>query len=181
MDTFVIDGVVFRWAYEQDGGMRYPWVEHDGHGVIRTSSARHSQDAEKKPSEKIIFSGYGVHYLYDIAATTSLAKKDGWGLALEEIAKLGQRLGKAPTPKQITAAAVQSDIDFCTKYLNGDVQWFDVSCWVDGEKDDKEYLGGILCEAGDDYLEEAARDLAGELLGQRKDREVELDLAMAGL
>lgn len=179
MDKFVIGGVTFNWEAERDGGMGHPWEEHDGHGVIRGIYG-HSRPS-KRPSEVVIYSDRGSHWLYDVAATTKLAAEDGWGLGDDALQSLEKKLGRAPTKKEITAQAVRNDMDFCRKYLNDQICWFSVTCWAEDASDDKEYLGGILCEYGDDYLEEAAKGLAGELLHQRKAKEAELDLVMEGL
>lgn len=180
-NSFEIDGVEFGWVEEQDGDCRAPWDEHDGHGVIREVSLRYNDHPEKHPGEVAIHKNHGTAWLYDVKATTALAKKDGWGLGDEAKAELVERLKREPTKKEITAEAVANDMEFCRKYLNDEICWWSVSCWAADKPDDIKYLGGILDESGAPYIEECAKDLAAQIIYSRKAVEAELDLHMAGL
>jgi hypothetical protein len=171
--------------------MGLPWEEQDGHGLIRQIH-RSFGKPDKKPGEVILYGERGSYWIYDVAGTTKIATKDGWGLGEEREQALGEMLRRPPTKKEITAEAVRQDMDFCRKFLSGDIVWFTVSCWSEEDPDAIEYLSGFLCEHGDSYLEDAAKMMAGdylvlkesaqkELLDKQAAREAELDLIMAGL
>lgn len=191
MSNFVMHGTSFNWSYEPDYDMLEPWVEQDGHGLIRKVT-RHYDRPGKKPGEVFLHSERGVHWIYDVEGTTKIATRDCWGLGEELEQALAEMLRRPPTKKEIVAEAVRHDRDFCRKFLSGDVGWFTVSCWPEEDPDAIEYLNGVLCEHGDSYLEDAAKEMAedylvlkasaeNEALAEQAAKEAELDLIMAGL
>lgn len=190
MRNFEIDGISFTWDYEVDD-LGFPWLEHAGHGIIR-DVVGYRQTLSKKPCEVIIFNERDRYWLYDVSSSIALATRDGWGLGAEDTKALGDRLGLPPTKKQVIAEAVRLDMAFCRRFLSGDVCWFSVSCWKTDDPDNKDYLGGVLCEDGSPYLEEVAGGIAADFLAKeeankkakeanRKAKEDQLDLIVAGL
>jgi hypothetical protein len=154
MQTFKIGRTSFTWSYCEDS-LGLPWKEHDGHGVIREAEASTGYST-KEPREVILHDNGRTIWLYDVQASIKLAKQYGWGVSGNNAALLQEKLGRYPSKKQITAEAVRLDIEFCRKFLQGDVRWFTVSCWKTNDPDNKEYMGGVLCEDGDAYLESVA-------------------------
>lgn len=182
-ETFTHNGHDFTVTIEHDTDMRHPWEEHDGHGVVRESRQPHySYCSDKKPWERPLnhANRHECQFYYDMRATLALAKKDSWGVSPEVIEAYTANHGKPPTPRQITAMAVEADFQYLRKYIAGDVAWY----WVrvtHAESGEYESLGGILCEDGDAYLMECARELAREICYTLDQREKTLDLHMAGL
>lgn len=189
-------GIQFRYKVQQGDGYGYPWTEHDGYGEIRC--VPNFDRGDKKPGEVVLWSEGRYAYLYDVQDTTK-KNMGNWGLAPDEHAKLTAKLGKEPTKKQIMARAVEKDMEFCRRYLEGHIMWLDVTCWpmYEDASDDENYaekqtIGGTLGEFGDDHLEELAKEIAGTILWEHAEAnriateeavrvEAELDLHMAGL
>jgi hypothetical protein len=170
MDSIELKGLTFRVAIEpDDGALGAPWDEHDGHGPVR-----HTRAAFKQPGERILHSDRDGQWLYDWAGAMRKAEKDGWGLSPDDTAALAQKLGRAPTPGEIRAEAVQRDFDFCRRYASGDWDWCGVVVTLldaDGEPThERESLWGIESDEYS-YHEEVARELAEEIasrIGRRK-------------
>jgi hypothetical protein len=156
-ETITHCGITVKIEYFYDQDMGRPWEESDGHGVIREAdNQRHGRYA-KKPGEVLFHTGRG-HYgwVYDIQETTKIAKRDGWGVANPPAGL---------TKKQITALAVQNDINYCQGWLNDDWHYVGVVCTVldsDGEEtEETESCWGF--ESLDDYHETAGREMAEAL------------------
>lgn len=158
MQSFELDGVKFNWTYENDYDMDHPWVENELHGIVTSAPLRFG--FTKSPGQVVIHRVGSTVWVYDVKKSIELAKRDCWGLNDKAAKALQCRLGKQPTQKQITAEAVRLDMEFCRSYLEDEVQWFSVCCWPAEDSDQKQWLGGILCEEGDGYLEECAKELA---------------------
>lgn len=157
--------VLIEYFYDSDRGA--PWKEEDGHGVIRDTRAYYGWP-DKKPGEIIIHQDRGDYWLYDIQATTEIAKRDGWGVAAVDAAGL--------TKGQITALAVKRDMEFCRGYLRDDWHYAGIVCTVldkHGEKtDDEDSCCGF--ETFDDYHETAGLEMAqglAESVAKRKRQE----------
>lgn len=88
-DTIERNGRTYRVTIEHDGDMGAPWEEHDGHGVVSEWTRR-----DKAPGEVVIASDRGSHRFYDVAETTRIAKRDGWGLSDADAAALLARLAQ---------------------------------------------------------------------------------------
>lgn len=163
--------------------MGHPWKEHDIYGEVRESRTHHSaQSGVKRPGERPLNCPDRFHsqYFNDVQASTELALRDGWHPGNDAVAAYAAKHGKAPTARQVAAMAVEQDFQFLRKYLAGDAGWF----WVrvtDDETGESESVGGILCEHGDLYLDEVARNLADGLCLQREARNLNLTLAYAGM
>lgn len=164
MDTIELDGRTFKVEVIPDDSMGAPWDEHDGHGVVSDWTRR-----EKRPGERVLCSDRDSHRYYDIAETMKLARKDGWGLEEEALAKLADRLGRKPTKREITAAAVEQDFDRLRRWCEGDWYWVGVAVTLlddEGEEtDERDSLWGIESDC-EDYLEEVASELAEEILSR---------------
>jgi hypothetical protein len=146
-------GRAFLVEYFHDADMGAPWVEHDGHGIIR-STCSHYGRPEKKPGEVIIASDRGHYWLYNIEATTQKAQAEGWSIA-----------NPAPgmTRRQIVAAAVARDMAHCAGFLNDNWHWCGITVTLldsDGEKTEAaDSLWGMASDDAD-YLEGEARNMA---------------------
>lgn len=153
-------GITVRidYYYDQDAGK--PWVENDGHGIIRETSSHYGRP-DKKPGEIIIASERGHYWLYDIQETTKIATRDSWGISPD----LAKGLAKGLTKKQIVAASVKNDVDFCSGYLNDQWHYVGVVCTVldknGDDTDDTESCWGF--ETYKDYHETAGREMAADL------------------
>lgn len=145
--------VQIEYFYDQDAGK--PWENCEGHGVMREAYSYYDKP-EKKPGEVLIQGERGNYWVYDIQETTKLAKRDGWGVS------------DAPaglTKNQITALAVQKDLDFLRGWINDDWHYAGVVCTVldsEGEEtEDTESCWGF--ETFNDYHETAGKEMAEAL------------------
>lgn len=154
---FVADGISFRCEISSDSHNAPPWVEYDGHGVIRTVSSYYG-NPDKKPGEVILYSDRGDYWLYDVQATTEKAKREVWGCR-------GEAAGL--TPGQRAAQAVREDFEYCRKWLQGDIFWTVLEVYPideEGEKigEDSDYLGGVeygyTKELGE-YVKQTAKEM----------------------
>jgi hypothetical protein len=182
-ESFTHNGHEFTLEIKRDCGMRAPWIEHDGHGVVRQSTTRHRAcEGGKRPGEWPLnhANRNEYQYYYDFKATIKLAARDSWGVSPEVIEAFTAKHGKLPTAKQIRAMAVEADFDYLRKYLAGDLEWYSI-CVTHTESGECECLGGILCDDGDDYLMDCARELAGQIYYTLEQREKTLNLHMGGL
>lgn len=174
---FDYEGHRFRMRVEPDDSLGPPWKENDGHGIISDWTHR-----DKAPSERILVSDRGSHRYYNIAETMKLAEADGWGLSPQAETELAARLGHPPTKGEIRAAAVEADYDRMREWCEGGWYWVFVSVTLMKTDEDapggyfetKHYaaLGGIESDSGD-YLNEVARELAGEILVEIQSAKVE--------
>ena len=178
---FEHSGLLFRCVVEPDNDLQAPWIEHDGHGQIRSVSSYYGRP-EKRPGEVIIYSERGEYWLYDVQATMQTARKDGWGLSEEDIAALGKKLNRTPTKGEVTAESVRRDMDYCRQWLQGDRFWEMIEVFqIDDEGEsisESEYLGGI--DSGYDsesekYVRECAAQLASEIARAVNKETVERD------
>ena len=110
---FEHNGRTFRAELHYDSDMGAPWIEHDGHGIVSEWETR-----DKQPGEVIIKDDRGAHRFYDVTATTQRAKRDEWGLNDESRAALARRIGRAPTPGEVTAEAVRLDMERMRAWCN---------------------------------------------------------------
>lgn len=172
-DTYTIEhaGRNFVASLFNDSDSRAaPWEEYDGHGIIRQTYSPYSRP-DKKPGETIMHHTRGEVWLYDVQATTAKAKKEGWELCDAQLAKLAAQLGRAPTPGEVTAAAVQFDLEYCSGFLRGDWSYIGVGVQLvgpDGEPQDSSYTHAVWgIESTGDYWREVAAELAGEIMHSR--------------
>ena len=155
-DTFEYKGRGYRVKFEYDDSHGAPWKECDGHGVVSEWTTR-----DKAPGERKLVSDRSSKRYYDIAETMKIAKRDGWGLGNDELAKLAQALGRMPTKKEIVSKAVDNDFEYLRAWCNDEWHYCGVIVTHE-ETQDSESLWGI--EDNDyDCLAEVAHELADEI------------------
>lgn len=147
------NGKTYRVEFTVDCDMGAPWEEHDGHGVVSDWENR-----DKKPGEVIIASCHGCRRFYDVAATTHIAKRDGWGVSDADTSNM--------TKAQIVALAVQRDLERMRGWCNDNWHWCGVSVFpltADGDelRSKTESLWGIESDAGEYFYE-----IISELISQ---------------
>ena len=66
-DTFTRGGRNFRISIHHDSDMGAPWDEHDGHGPVRSVSARYGlrHRGIKRPGERVLHNDRNGTWLYD--------------------------------------------------------------------------------------------------------------------
>jgi len=158
-DTFELNGATFTVEITHDDSHGAPWDENCGHGVVGKWERRDYSDAPR--GHWILATDRGSWRLYNWFETMAIAKRDGWGLCDEEKAKLAKRLKREPTARDVRKEAVRRDFNYLYGWAND--QWQYVVIGVTGEDGESEYLGGVE-DSDPKYIEECARELAGELL-----------------
>lgn len=162
-DTFTHQGQRFRATFPRDEDMREPWKEHDGHGVISDWTTR-----TKAPGEKILIEDRESRRYYDIAATLTLARKDGWGCSHSRMSD-GTFTAGHPTQKAAVACAVEEDYQRMRAWCTDEWSWCGVVVkWIapDGETTSyRESVWGIEDDQ-DQYLTDTAYELAEELIAR---------------
>jgi len=147
-ETIHHDGRDYCVDYPYDEDTREPWKECGGHGVVSDWTTR-----KKRPGERVLnadSSSCSYRY-YDVAETTKIAIRDGWGV------KDGPREGE--TAKQYATRAVDADFEYLRAWCNDEWHYVIVSVKCEGEA---EYLSGVE-DSNDDYLRQVAATLIGEL------------------
>lgn len=148
----------FTVTYEHDDNHGEPWKECDGHGIISEWTAR-----DKRAGERVIASDGSRKRFYDIEATMKLARRDGWGLAPDELAKLTVKLGRTPTKREVTAESVERDYEFLRGWCDNEWHYVGVIVALAKFPDEDRALWGVESNSAS-YLDEVARELADELL-----------------
>lgn len=167
-DTHVVitaDGLTFAVRLKFDDMLGPPWKEHDGHGPV--SSWRSGRD--KRPGERVLWEDRGQYIFYDMRAAVEIAKRDGWGLPDDALGRLTKALGRAPTPGEIAAAAVEADYTYLRRWCAEDWYWCAVTVTLlDTDGGDTPYsraVSGIESDTNA-YLLDTARDLAAEIAAE---------------
>ena len=158
-ETIESHGITVRIEYFYDYDTGAPWIENDGHGVIRSvrSNDYLRYATSKKPGEVLFHAGRGRDtWIYDIQETTKIAKRDGWGVS---------NAPEGLTPKQITALAVHRDFEYCKGWINDDWHYAGIVCTVlDSEGEETDIVDSCWgFETLNDYHEAAAHDMAQNL------------------
>lgn len=161
---FTHGGKQFRAFIEHDADAGAPWEREDGHVPVSDWVRR-----DKRPSEVIINRDRGSHRFVCLREAHDLARAQGWGLSSDDMQALRDKLGRVPTPREVTARAVEIDIERMRAWCAD--EWCYVGVCVsllgpDGEPVGDKYaaaLWGIESDC-DDYIKEAASDLAWEAL-----------------
>lgn len=133
-----------------DSWSRFPWNESDGHGSIRTT-----RNKEDKRAGEVILGRIGcAWYYYNLQAAQATALADGWGARAA-----AQGLSK----RQMAAQAVLEDIEYCRKWVDGDIYYTYVSVVSEcGYFEDA--LGGVECGVSyDGHLEQYVTDTVLEM------------------
>lgn len=153
------DGFILTFQSEYDSDHGAPWEEECGHGPVSDWTSR-----DKHPGERVLCSDRRSKRFYDFAGAMVIAKRDGWGLAPEELAALASRLGRTPTGGEIREAAVRADFDHLSGWANDRWHYVGVILTLsdpDGKEVDQLSLWGV--EDCGDYHQTVAEELAGEL------------------
>lgn len=170
-DTITLDGRKFLVSYFVDSDHVLPWAESQGHGEIREACATYD-NLKKKPGERVIHSPHGTYWVYDFQGAIKKAKLEAWGLSDEDHEALKKSLERAPTKNEITVAAVEKDIYYCSGYLNDDWYWSGVGVQIvgaDGEPEGDVYHHAVWgLESIGDCAEKLAHEIAGEILGEKR-------------
>lgn len=160
---FEHDGRDFRATIHADDCGDAPWERDDGHGVVSEWTTR-----EKRPGERLLNADRHSKRFYDVQASIALARRDGWGVSPETLAEMTRVHGRAPTAKEIAAAAVERDFDFLRGWCADD--WSYIGVAVQPLDDDGEPFGGEFDFAlwgiesnADDYIREVAAELASQV------------------
>lgn len=162
--TMEYKGHSYTVSLHYDYDMGAPWKEHDGHGEIRESSTPHRHREGSKCAGEWPMNDPDRHctqFYYDAAATMRKARAEGWGLGPDAMTAIAARLGRAPTRREVIAASVRADFEYCSGWVNDEWHWV----WIEVEDDEtgeSTTLGGLQSD-DDTYLEEVARELAEEL------------------
>ena len=153
------DGFVLTFRAEYDSYHGAPWEEECGHGPVSEWTSR-----AKRSGDLVLCSDRSSCRFYDFAEAMRIAKRDGWGLAPEELAALASRLGRAPTGGEIREAAVRADFERLKGWCDDKWQYVGVILTLsdpDGKEVDQLSLWGV--EDCGDYYQTVAEELAGEL------------------
>lgn len=169
-DTFERNGRTFAVEFPYDDRIGPPWEWSDNHGPVSDWTSR-----AKSPGERVLNSDRNSHRYYDFQEAMRIARRDGWGLCEQDLAKLEVRLGRKPSKGDICAAAVEADFKHLRRWCNG--QWSYVGVVVRLVSDDveeSESLWGIESDAYE-YLADVAHELADEI-NARLDDEMAADI-----
>lgn len=152
-------GYSLRVKIENDDCSDAPWDRDSGHGEIRHEWCRRYGTPKLAQGETILYRDGCDYWIYNQGAAFVTARRDGWGLSTDSLAKLTRKLGKKPTRSQIRAEAVRQDMAFLRGYLSND--WNYVGLYVTlhdaaGVEVSADSLWGIESNAGDYLLEVAA-------------------------
>ena len=126
---FTRHGHKFIARVYDDSDMGAPWESEDGHGPV--SEWKHSD--QKRPGERPLGNrDRGFQRFYDWQEATAIAKRDGWGLNPEALAKLTERkkalgLNNPPTPGEIAQEAVRLDYDRLDGWARDLWHWVGIS------------------------------------------------------
>jgi hypothetical protein len=163
-DTFELEGLRFRARHVRDEGMGAPWKEHDGYGIVSDWTGR-----EQAEGELVLAQDRSLHRFYDVDATLKKAREEGWGVAEEAAGK---------TKDEILALAVQHDYEHLKAWCDDEWYWMGVAVdMLDSEgnvldrPDCHDALWGIESDSGDEYLDEVARECAGEIAARFKGKD----------
>jgi len=157
-----------------------PWDVEDCHGPVSGWEVRnrYREGSGKRPGEwELCRDGNSVRY-YDAQEAMKIAKRDGWWLSEEDIAKLALKLNRTPTSGQIRAEAVRRDFEYLRGWCGGlweyvgvvvahvpqgvdedDVTAADALCSVWGIPSND---GELICVVAHDLAREITRGLEDE-------------------
>lgn len=162
-DTFERHGRTFRVELPQDDDNDAPWDREDGHGPVSDWARVDSCTGRpvKEPGDRVLIRYRGDFRTYDMAGAMKLAKRDGWGLSPENVAKLRARLGREPTAGDIRAEAVEQDYERLRGWCAD--EWTYIGVLVtDVATGDSESLWGIESDC-DYYIVEVAHEMADQI------------------
>ena len=174
LDTKTIkkDGYTIRISIHHDDNMGAPWEEHDGHGIASDWTSR-----DKRAGEIILCQDGSSKRYYDFADTMKIAKRDGWGLCPEKIAKIKKQTGKKPTKGELVHAAVMADFEYLRAWCNDEWHWLGYTTEI--ETPDGETIDGDSCWGYDDerYMLEQATSNALATVADHAKTGIETEIA----
>lgn len=170
IEDFSLSGFRFRLDVAPDCGFGPPWEHEDGHGPIRHVR----ENSDKRPGERVLWADRHEFLLYDWQEAMKIARRDRWGLADEDRAKLAARLGREPTAGEVCAESVARDFERLRRWCNGEWWWTRLRVAlldVEGNPVEgfEQYLGGVESDS-EDCAKECARDLAALIVYEIKHR-----------
>lgn len=170
-DTFERNGRTFKIQIEADTDACAPWENSDGHGVVSEWETR-----GKKPSERVLNSDRSLKRYYDFAESVRIAKRDGWGLGNDALAKLESRLGRKATQNEIVAESVERDFEFLRGWCNDEWHYVGVIVTLlddeDEETSESDAIWGIE-DSADEYIAETAQGMADEICRRMDEEDAE--------
>lgn len=153
-ELFTHHGRMFEVTLKQDDDNEVPWDRDDSRNIVTDFMSRDS----KRPEYRPLYSDRGSVRYFDWNEAMKVAKRDGWWLPVDEIDKLVETLGRAPSKREVTAEAVRKTYERYKGWCND--EWTYVGVVVeDVESGQSESLWGIESD-DEDYLWEVAQDLA---------------------
>ncbi len=162
-ETITVQGRDFAVMVEPDDGMRAPWEEHDGHGIVSEWTSR-----DKRAGERVLSQDRGSFRYYNVAATMRKARAEGWGS------------NQPGSVRERAAKAVEADFDYCQRWANGDWSWavlIVAPLIADDTPDPDNYdvLGGVESFA----WEEIARTMAEDMIAAERHEATERAAALS--
>lgn len=154
------DGFKVYTRTEADEDMGPPWKEHDGHGPVTDWVYR-----DKKPGEWTLIQDGKSYRFYDAESALIIAKRDGWGLGIDDLNRLWAKLGRCPTRKELCADAVRLDFERLRGWCNDQWHWIGVITELrdaEGDLVDDTSLWGV--ESDGDYHKDVAAEQIAELI-----------------
>ena len=158
--------------YDCDAGP--PWEECDGHGPVRYEK-RNRQVT--RAGERVIHEDRHGTYLYDWAAATKTARREGWDSPPYKVGTRGEQ----------AARAVEADFQYLRGWLRDDWCYCGVAVQAlddNGDPVGKKYDHAVwrIESNSHDYWQEVARELADEILaGFTAENETRQDRLLAEL
>lgn len=168
-ERFEHDGREFEMAFFPDDDNSPPWERSDGHGPVRFA-----EDSERlQRGETVLYELRRGRYVYDIGAAILQASREKWGLDSESLETLAKVYApKRPTKSQIRMTAIKKDMQYLRGWCADEWCYIGVSVRIigpDGEPVGDDYAHALWgVESFGDYREEVARDLASEILHERR-------------
>lgn len=157
-DTRVVCGRKVRIEWHVDAHMGPPWKECDGHGPVTEWLPRDS----KRPGWRVLVSDHGAHRFYDWEEATKIAKREGWGLGIDEFTKLMCELRRVPTAKQVCERAVKNNYEWLWGWCNDEWRWCGIVV-IDIQSDVERSLWGIESTNEHGYHEGIITDLVEDM------------------
>jgi len=158
---FELEGLTFRANIRHDEGMREPWRESDGHGIVSEWTSR-----DKRAGERVLIADRGSARFYNVKESIAVALRDGWGC----------RDAEGMTKRQVAAAAVEQDYKRLKAWCNDEWHWVYVTVELLSKNGDvvpgfRESCGGMESDQEEQDFRDMAEELAGEIAAQVGDKQ----------
>ena len=123
--SIAISGIQFEVKIVPSHDAQKPW-EDAGNGSVREASASWTGHPALKAGEKVLHQNRHHYWIFDYAGATKQAKAESWGIGDDGWAALTKKLGREPTSKEVTKAAVDKNFDYLKSWLSNDWGYVDV-------------------------------------------------------